>query len=91
MLPLLFNSASGSLPSPPVKVSYVLVYRELFVYSIQSKGGERRRLIEFTFHVIICITQHKVVDILMVHDKKVPDIIRQSSILAYLIHAFYIL
>ncbi len=90
MLPLLVNSASGSLPSPPVKVSYILVYKELFVYSIQSNGGENRRLVEFAFHMDICVTQYLIVDMSMVHDKKVPDIVRQSSILAYPIYAFYI-
>ncbi len=91
MLPLLVNSASGLLPSPPVKVSYILVYKELFVYSIQGNGGgENRRLLEFAFYMNTCVTQHTVVDMLMVHDKKVSDIVGQSSILAYPIYALYI-
>ncbi len=65
----------GRCPPPPVKVSYVLVYRELFVYSVQGRGGEERRLIEFAFHIGICISQHRVVGILKVHNKKVPDIV----------------
>ncbi len=43
------------------------------LFIVYRAGGEGRRPIELAFHINICITQRRVVDILEVHNIGVPD------------------
>ncbi len=54
---------------------YLFTASCLFIIYEAKGGGEGGRLKEFAFHMSICVTQHIVVDMLEVHDRRLLNIV----------------